>query len=94
MNFAICNEIYQGWKIEDVFVHAARTGYQGVEISPFTLAENVNELSAGDRTGIRDAAARAGVAIVGLHWLLVKPEGLHLTAPDSALRARTARYFL
>ena len=93
MKFAICNEIYPGWKIEDVFAHAARTGYQGVEISPFTLAENVNQISAAERTRIRELAARAGVEIVGLHWLLVKPEGLHLTAPDAALRAQTARYF-
>lgn len=93
MKFAICNEIYQGWKIEDVFTHAARTGYQGVEISPFTLAGNVNEISAVERRRIRDLAAQAGVEIVGLHWLLVKPEGLHLTAPDAALRARTSAYF-
>lgn len=93
MKFALCNEIYPGWDIADVFTHAARTGYQGVEISPFTLAPNVNDLSASERARIRELAARAGVEIVGLHWLLVKPEGLHLTAPDAALRARTARYF-
>lgn len=93
MKFAICNEIYQGWKIDEVFTHAARTGYEGVEIAPFTLAENINDVSATERERIREAAARAGVAIVGLHWLLVKPEGLHLTAPDAALRARTSRYF-
>lgn len=93
MKFAICNEIFQGWKIEDTFAYAAKAGYDGVEIAPFTLANSVNDISAGERQRIRDAAARAGVEIVGLHWLLVKPEGLHLTSPDAALRERTARYF-
>ena len=93
MKFAICNEIYQGWNIEDVLAHAARTGYQGVELAPFTLAPNINDISAAERRRIRDLALRARVEIVGLHWLLVKPEGLHLTAPDAALRAKTAAYF-
>ncbi len=93
MKFAICNEIFQGWKLEDTFAYAAQAGYDGVEIAPFTLANSVNDISAAERRRIREAAARAGVEIVGLHWLLVKPEGLHLTAPDAALRERTARYF-
>ena len=93
MKFAICNEIFQGWKLEDTFAYAAQAGYDGVEIAPFTLAHSVNDISAAGRRRIREAAARAGVEIVGLHWLLVKPEGLHLTSPDGALRERTARYF-
>lgn len=94
MRFAVCNEIFQGWKLEDVFTHAAQLGYAGVEIAPFTLANAVGDLSAAERQRLRDAAARAGVAIVGLHWLLVKPEGLYLNHTDAAIRARTANYFV
>ena len=93
MKFAICNEIFQGWQLEDTFAYAAQAGYQGVELAPFTLANSVNDLSAAQRRHIREAADRAGVQVVGLHWLLVKPEGLHLSAPDPALRERTSRYF-
>ena len=94
MNFAICNEIYQGWKLEDTLAHAARLGYGGVEIAPFTLANSVNDISATERLRIRDLAARNKIAIVGLHWLLVKPEGLYLNHTDAGIRERTAKYFV
>lgn len=94
MRFAICNEIYQGWKLEDVFAHAAGLGYAGVEIAPFTLANSVGEIPAAERRRIRDLAARHRIAIVGLHWLLVKPEGLYLNHPDAGIRTRTAGYFV
>ena len=94
MKFAICNEIYQGWKLEDTLAHAARLGYAGLEIAPFTLANAVTDISAGERQRIRELAARHHIAVVGLHWLLVKPEGLYLNHPDAAIRARTAKYFV
>ena len=37
MRFAICNEIYQEWSLEDTCAHAAKTGYDALEIAPFTL---------------------------------------------------------
>ena len=94
MKFAICNEIYQGWGLEDTLAHAAQLGYAGVEIAPFTLANAVTDLSATERQRIRELAARHHIAIVGLHWLLVKPEGLHLNHTDARIRERTAKYFV
>jgi sugar phosphate isomerase/epimerase len=94
MRFAICNEIYQGWKLEDTLAHAARLGYHGLEIAPFTLADSVADISAAERQRIRDLAARQQMEIVGLHWLLVKPEGLYLNHPDASIRQRTAHYFV
>lgn len=93
MPFAICNEIYQGWTAEDSFQHAAQTGYDAVEIAPFTLAPLVTDITAGRRQQLRDLAARTRLAISGIHWVLVQTEGLHLTHPDSTVRLRTARYF-
>lgn len=94
MRFAICNEIFQDWPIERAMDFAARTGYEAIEIAPFTVAPRVGDVSAARRTEIRDAAARAGLAISGIHWVLVKTEGLHLTHPDASVRERTARYFV
>lgn len=94
MKFAICNEIYQGWKLEDTLAHAAKLGYAGVEIAPFTLANSVNDISASERKRVRELAVQTGVEIVGLHWLLVKPEGLYLNHTDAGIRERTAKYFV
>jgi sugar phosphate isomerase/epimerase len=94
MKFAICNEIYQGWTLEDTLAHAARLGYAGLEISPFTLANSVTDIPAAERQRIRELAARHNIAIVGLHWLLVKPEGLYLNHTDASIRERTAKYFV
>jgi sugar phosphate isomerase/epimerase len=93
MKFAICNEIFQEWKLDDVFAYAARLGYDGVEIAPFTLANSVLEISATDREAIRQSAQRHGIEIAGIHWLLVKPEGLYLNHPDAAIRQKTSDYF-
>ncbi|MEW6159623.1 MAG: sugar phosphate isomerase/epimerase family protein [Verrucomicrobiota bacterium] len=93
MKFAICNEIFQGWKLEDTFAFAAKAGYDAVEIAPFTIANAVTDVPAADRTKIRDLAARAGIVISGIHWVLVKPEGLYMNHPDAAIRRRTAEYF-
>ena len=93
MRFAICNEIFQGWKIEDTLAYAAKVGYAGVEIAPFTLATSVTDISISERRKIRETAARHGIEIAGIHWVLVKPEGLYINHPDRSIRERTADYF-
>jgi len=94
MKFAICNEVFQGWKIEDACALAARAGYDAIEIAPFTLANYVTDLALADRARVRDAAAGAGLAVSGIHWVLAKAEGMHLTSPDAGVRKRTAGYFV
>ena len=92
MKLAVCNEFFEDWKIEDVFNYAAEIGCDGVELAPFTLAESVTQVSAKQRSDIRKAAEKAGVEIVGLHWLLASPPGLYLTHPDKAIRDKTEDY--
>ncbi len=94
MQFAICNEIFQDWKLEDAFRFAAEAGYALVEIAPFTIAPLVTDISAAERARIRTAATRASIGIAGLHWVLAQAEGMYLTHPDAQVRRRTADYFV
>ena len=78
MKLCICNEMFENWKIEDVFECAAKLGYKAVEIAPFTLADNVRNISASERDRIKKSAEDSNVEIAGLHWLLVSPKGLYV----------------
>jgi len=93
MKFAICSEIFKGWKLEDTFNYAKRLGYSAVEIAPFTLADSVTAISPVERQKIRESARRIGIEIAGIHWVLVKPEGLYINHTDVAIRERTSDYF-
>src|ERR1700751_1683041 len=92
MRFAICNEIFGGWKLNDTFAYAARIGYDAVEIAPFTVAKDVTAITTPQRQEIRTGAENQGIAISGIHWVLAHTEGLHLTHPDEPTRSRTAQY--
>jgi len=92
MRFAICNELFEGWEHRRVVEFVAQTGYDGLELAPFTFGDHVGEVSADRRVEIRRIAEDHGLAITGLHWLLVKPEGLHLLHPQAAVRNRTVDY--
>jgi sugar phosphate isomerase/epimerase len=92
MRFAICNEIFQGWRLEDAMAFAARAGYAGIEIAPFTIAPDVRVIDAARRREIGRAAAERAIEITGIHWVLAQTEGFHITHFDGAVRERTAAY--
>jgi sugar phosphate isomerase/epimerase len=68
--FAVCSELFQGIPFDQACKQISSLGYDGVEIVPFTLGEDPAELSPEERDGIRRIVAGAGLAFVGLHWLL------------------------
>jgi sugar phosphate isomerase/epimerase len=98
MKFALCNETFAAFPLAEGFRRTAEIGYTGVEIAPFTLKgpgvelADVRRLDADERLAIRRAAERAGLEVVGLHWLLAKTSGFYLTSPDPAVQQRTADY--
>jgi sugar phosphate isomerase/epimerase len=89
MRIALCNEVLQPMPFAQQCAWAAAVGYDGLEVAPFTLSDEPHLMIAQERAAIRRAAADAGVAITGLHWLLLTPKGLSITSPDDAVRART-----
>jgi sugar phosphate isomerase/epimerase len=105
MKFAICNETWQqpglprephsGLRADD-FARTcdaiAAAGYTGVEIAPFTLIDDPRDLKESDAVRCGEMARAAGLEVVGLHWLLVQPPGLHVTTPDDTVRRATSDF--
>jgi D-psicose/D-tagatose/L-ribulose 3-epimerase len=89
MRIALCNEVLAGMPLERQCEYASRLGYDGLEIAPFTLGASPEKISTAKAAKIRATVEASGLVVTGLHWLLVKPEGLSLTDPDAAVRART-----
>jgi sugar phosphate isomerase/epimerase len=92
MKYAICNETFDGWEHARVCGRIAELGYTGLEIAPFTLAPRITDVSATRRAELRRQADSAGVTILGLHWLLAKTAGFHLTSADAGVRRATGSY--
>src|SRR3546814_7535546 len=89
MRISLCNEVLGGMTLQAQCALAASLGYDGLEIAPFTLAEDPLALDAAAIGEIRKTVEGAGLAVTGLHWLLVTPKGLSITDTDPSTRRRT-----
>ncbi|MDE0860219.1 MAG: sugar phosphate isomerase/epimerase [Akkermansiaceae bacterium] len=100
MKFAICNETFQDRSFEQQCETAAKLGYTGLEVAPFTIApdNDVTRLDPSVAEDLLKTAQKHGLEIIGLHWLLAKTDhlnggrGFHLTSPDDQLRSATLDY--
>jgi len=92
MKLSLCNEVLRHLPFDEQCRAAAQLGYAGLEVAPLTLAADPAVLTKADARHLRETAARHGLSISSLHWLLVKPEGLSLSTPDRALHARTVDF--
>ncbi len=75
-------------------VRVCRQVYDGLEIAPYTLSDEPHRLGAAQLAAARAAAQDAGIAVTGLHWLLLKPAGLSIRSRDDATRRRTVDVML
>ncbi|MEM9586488.1 MAG: sugar phosphate isomerase/epimerase family protein [Planctomycetota bacterium] len=93
MKFAICNETFGDWDLQRALRYAADAGYTGWEVAPFMLSDDIRSFGVDARRAYRQAVESAGLTTIGLHWLLAKTEGYHLTTDDESTRSKTAEYF-
>lgn len=89
MKLSLCNEVLREFEFARQCAYAAALGYAGLEVAPFTLGENAYRMAPAERAALRRAATDAGIAVSGLHWLLVAPPGLSITTADRAVWDRT-----
>ena len=84
MRFALCNEVLGDMPFGEQCRFAASLGYDGLELAPFTVGDAPHALPGEIVAALRREAHDAGIAITGLHWLMVTPEGLSITTEDDA----------
>jgi D-psicose/D-tagatose/L-ribulose 3-epimerase len=89
VRIALCNEVIAPMPFPRQCEYAAKLGYDGLEIAPYTLSEEPHRLGSAQLAAARAAAEDAGIAITGLHWLLLKPAGLSISTRDDAVRRKT-----
>jgi D-psicose/D-tagatose/L-ribulose 3-epimerase len=92
MQFALCNEVLQPLPFREQCALASAQGYDGLEVAPFTLAADPRDITDAQAGEFRRIAQDHGLAITGLHWLLVAPAGLSIVDADDAVRARTVAF--
>ena len=95
--FSICNETWgrDAGSLENwprVCAEAQSAGYTGIELAPFTFADDCRDISGSTRRWVTTVARDHGLFITGLHWLLVSPPGLHIHTTDTVLRDDTTSY--
>jgi sugar phosphate isomerase/epimerase len=86
---ALCNEVLAPLPFEQQCAQAGALGYRALEVAPFTLAEDPTAITEAQARRFAAVAADHGLAISGLHWLLVAPQGLSIACADEAARRRT-----
>jgi len=94
MRIALCNEVIAPMPFPQQCEYAAKLGYDGLEIAPYTLSEEPHRMGAARIAAARAAAEDAGIAVTGLHWLLIKPAGLSISSKDESVRKRTVDVML
>ena len=94
MRIALCNEVIAPMPFPQQCEYAAKLGYDGLEVAPYTLSDEPHRLGAAQLAVARAAAADAGIAVTGLHWLLLKPSGLSISSRDDNIRKKTVDVML
>ncbi|MGH6921891.1 MAG: sugar phosphate isomerase/epimerase family protein [Geminicoccaceae bacterium] len=88
MRISLCNEVVSALDFPEQCALAKGLGYDGLELAPFTLSDEPERLPHARRTELRRIAEGTGLAITGLHSLLLVPEGLSITSDHDGERRR------
>ncbi len=89
MEISLCNEVLSHLSFQEQCAYCASLGYDGLEVAPYTLADDPVQLSERELADYRLMASDEGIRISGLHWLLLAPKGLSVVDPDPEVRRRT-----
>lgn len=90
MKLAVCNELFGRISLDEAACISSRHGFRGIELAPFTVFGDFSPSAI--QHGVQEAKRAldaSGLRFAGFHWLLAKPDGLHITTPDGVLRKKS-----
>ncbi len=91
--YSCCNEMFEKREFAAVCKTVKAAGFAGIEIAPFTLGDDIDDIGAARRRELRETIQSEGLVFAGLHWLLLAPKWLHVTTSDRQLREKSWAYF-
>jgi sugar phosphate isomerase/epimerase len=89
---AICQDVLGKIPFEECCERARSFGYDGIELAPFIISDDIRQLITADIDRLSETAARHGLELPALHWLLATPPGMSITSPDPATREATMHF--
>lgn len=92
MKLSICNEIFSEMDVVESFRQAKLLGYDGIEIAPFTIARNVEKISAEKRKEIQRKAVENEIEVIGTHWVLVCDKNVNLFKASGEVNVEAVNY--
>lgn len=92
LDIYLCSEVIRELDFAAQCRFARETGYDGLEVAPFTLAEDPAALPDKAISELRAIADSEGIVISGLHWLMAAPAGLSITSADPDITQRTIAF--
>ncbi|MCX8013048.1 MAG: sugar phosphate isomerase/epimerase [Rectinema sp.] len=90
MRYAVCNEIFGAMPFSRACRMARKAGFEGLELAPYTVFGSFTDHEINHALPhIAHVLKEEGLAFAGFHWLMAKPDGLHLASPDPFTRSRS-----
>lgn len=89
MKYSVCNWLFGELDFEKSCIKIAKHGFQGVEIAPFTLFDDPQDIGEKKILEIEVALKQAGLKFVGFHAIFFGPGNFHITSQDSVVRQRS-----
>jgi sugar phosphate isomerase/epimerase len=93
MKYGICNEHFPDWSLSETVHILADMGYDGVEITPWTVVDSPLEADQGTLNTVRETIENAGLDVIGVPRVLAAGDSeYHIGHPEASVRDRTGRY--
>ncbi len=91
--FAFCQELFKNLNLKDTCAFLFKLGYLGIELAPFTFAEDIRSLNEEQIKAYHKVIHNSGLEVSALHWLLVSPKNMSISSLNDEVYNNTKDFF-